>query len=332
MRRPWLAPLVPLYAAGAALSARTLTVRQLGWPVVSVGNLSAGGAGKTPLTIALARLLAERGVQVDVLSRGYGRTTKEAVRVRLEGTAAEFGDEPLLIARAAGVPVYVAAQRYEAGMLAEADAEAERRQSMGPDPAACAHILDDGFQHRQLARTVDILLVNREDWHDVLLPAGNLREPLGGAKRADVLAIPGEDAALEDELLAWGWGGPVWRLHRHMNAQHGTGPVFAFCGIARPAQFFAGLETAGVRLVARRAFQDHHRYTERTASTLLAEARAAGATVCVTTEKDAVRMGGLAECFPPELPLRTVALTVAIEDENAAADWLLERLNAARAV
>ncbi|HWT67198.1 MAG TPA: tetraacyldisaccharide 4'-kinase, partial [Terracidiphilus sp.] len=204
MRRPWLAPLVPLYAAGAALRARSVQTRRLGWPVVSIGNLSAGGAGKTPLTIMLAKLLGECGVHVDVLSRGYGRASKMAARVQPEGTAAEFGDEPLLIARAAQVPVYVAARRYEAGTLAEAEYTREAGVS-------CVHLLDDGFQHRQLARDIDILLLSREDWHDTLLPAGNLREARSAARRASVLAIPSEDAALEDELREWGWSGPVWR-------------------------------------------------------------------------------------------------------------------------
>ena len=324
MRRPWLAPLVPLYAAGAALCARGIKVRRLAWPVVSVGNLSAGGAGKTPFTIALARLLTARGVGVDVLSRGYGRVAKHAARVRSDGTAAEFGDEPLLLARATGLPVYVAAERYEAGVMAEREA--------APTDGLRVHLLDDGFQHRQLARTVDILLVNREDWCDALLPAGNLREPLQGARRANVVVIPAEDAALESELRAWGWSGPVWRVRRTMAPPHVAGPAFAFCGIARPGQFFAGLEAAGVTLAGRRAFRDHYRYNGRDVDALLGQARAAGAAALVTTEKDAVRMGALAERFPAELPLRTAGLATVIEGEEAALNWLLARLSAARAV
>ena len=126
--RPWLWPLVPGYRLALALREVQLRmglkpVRRLRWPVVSVGNLSAGGAGKTPLTIALAKALTARGVQVDVLSRGYGRRSALPLLVELGGTAEEFGDEPLVIAREARVPVYVAAERYEAGLLAEADAE-----------------------------------------------------------------------------------------------------------------------------------------------------------------------------------------------------------------
>src|ERR1700744_877623 len=111
MRRPWLAPLVPLYAAGTALRDwqirnRWKVIRRLKWPVISIGNLSAGGAGKTPLTITLARLLKSNGFFVDVLSRGYGRESRDASGVRPGGTAAEFGDEPILIAREAEVSVY----------------------------------------------------------------------------------------------------------------------------------------------------------------------------------------------------------------------------------
>ena len=138
-----LAPLVPLYAA--AVRAKNLAYergwarpKRLRWPVVSIGNLSMGGSGKTPLTIRLAQLLRERGFAVDVLSRGYGRQSKVVERVTTGGSAEEFGDEPLLIAEAAGVPVFVGANRYRAGMLAEASAA-------GP----VLHLLDDGFQHRR---------------------------------------------------------------------------------------------------------------------------------------------------------------------------------------
>ncbi len=323
MKRPWLAPLTPLYAAGIALRSLRLAsglepVRRLRWPVVSVGNLSTGGAGKTPLTIALAKLLTGKGFHVDVLSRGYGRKSRLAARVRLDGGAEEFGDEPLLIAREAGLPVYVAPQRYEAGLLAEA-AEAETED--------CAvHLLDDGFQHRQLARAVDILLLNQTDWRDSLLPAGNLREPLKAARRATVLAIPVEEPDLEAELRAWGWQGPVWRLHRRMEVPAVDGPVAAFCGIARPDQFFAGLSAAGLHVALRVAFADHHRYTDADVERLLSSARKAGAKALITTEKDQVRLGSLAAGFPDDLPLKTARLRIEIEDEPAAIGWLAERI------
>jgi len=321
-----MAPLVPLYAAGLALRQWRLAsgrepVRRLGWPVVSVGNLSIGGAGKTPLIITLVRLLAGRGTYVDVLSRGYGRQGQSVARVRIEGTAREFGDEPLLIAQKTGAPVYVARQRYQAGLLAEAEAVPVQ---IG------VHLLDDGFQHRQLARDVNILLLNRADWQDTLLPAGDLREPLRAARRATVIAIPGNEADLERDLRAWGWSGQVWRLQRRMEVPECGRSIAAFCGIARPAQFFAGLEAMGQHVVFHEAFADHHSYTRADVEGLAVAARHAGANALVTTEKDRVRMGDLACQFPPELPLKTAYLHLEIQDEAAALSWLDGQIAAIR--
>lgn len=315
--RPWLRPLVPAYRLALALRELRLrsgleAVRRLGKPVVSIGSLSAGGAGKTPLTIALAQALTQRGFQVDVLSRGYGRLSRAVARVSPQGTAAEFGDEPLLIARQTGAPVYVAPQRYQAGLLAESDA--------GP----ALHLLDDGFQHRQLHRDANILLLDGRDMRDQLLPAGNLREPLSAIRRATIVAIPGDADApeLESTLRARGWSGPVWRLRRRMETPRVAGPVVAFCGIARPEQFFAGLERNGLHLVARIAFPDHHPYNARDIERIQSATRAAGAKAAITTEKDGVRLGALAASFPESLPLHTAKLRIGIEDEDAVLDAL----------
>lgn len=329
--RKLLLPLVPLYWVGMELRELLLVLlpaRRLRALVVSIGNLSTGGTGKTPLTIALVQLLASHGLRVDVLSRGYGRQSTLAVRVKPTGTVEEFGDEPLLIARATGVPVYVASERYEAGVLAEHQ----------PPPAAGAktqpqrpqiHLLDDGFQHRQLHRDVDIVLLNRADWRDFLLPAGDLREPRAAIHRATVIAIPAADAKLEEALRFWGWQGPIWRLHRKLDVPIATGPVAAFCGIARPEQFFAGLEAQGLKLAARLAFPDHFAYTAGVLENLLDEARAAGAMALVTTEKDLVRLGKQATVFPASMPLLTAHLRVEIEDQGTALEWLEERLGVA---
>jgi tetraacyldisaccharide 4'-kinase len=329
MKRPLLLPLVPLYAAGLALREMRLKrgwepVRRLRHPVISIGNLSTGGSGKTPLTIALARLLSARGLHVDVLSRGYGRSSVVPLCVDPSGSPDEYGDEPLLIAREAGAPVYVAPERYDAGQLAESGAQDN-------DARPRVHLLDDGFQHRQLARDIDILLVNREDWHDRLLLAGNLREPVQAARRASVLAIPAEDPAFETELRAWGWTGPIWQIHRRMRVPSIDGPVAAFCGIARPEQFFAGIEAASIRIATRTAFGDHHRYTVRELERLIAKARAAGATAFITTEKDRVRLGNLASAFPADQSLKTAPLAIEIEEESIALEWLTARLAASRA-
>ena len=322
MKRPWLAPLTPLYAAGAALRNLRLgtgwePVQRLRFPVVSIGNLSTGGAGKTPLTIALARALTLRGLHVDVLSRGYGRKSRKPARVDPTGTAEDFGDEPLLIARKTGLPVFVASQRYEAGLLAEAAI---------PDPEKpTVHLLDDGFQHRQLHRDVDILLLNRKDWSDSLLPAGNLREPLKATRRATVIAIPAENPAFETELRAWGWHGPIWRLKRKMDIPAVDGPILAFCGIAHPEQFFGGLEAARLKVAARIAFPDHHRYTAADLDRIKSEALDSAAAAAITTEKDQVRLGNLASAFQESPPLLTANLLVEIEDEPVAINWLVMR-------
>lgn len=325
--RKLLRPLVPAYRLGLwlrekRLGTRAEPVRRMRFPVVSIGNLSTGGTGKTPLTIALAKALTEHGVHVDVLSRGYGRKSNVAARVLADGDTEEFGDEPLLIARKAGVPVYVAAERYQAGLLAEGDLAAIA--VLGEQPRPVIHLLDDGFQHRQLARDADILLLDRRDWADSLLPAGNLREPREAARRAAVVVIPADDAELGDELQTWGWQGPVWRLQRRMEVPAVDGPVAAFCGIARPEQFFDGLAASGHHVIVRKAFPDHHPYTAKDVEQLVESARKARAAALVTTEKDQVRLGKLAPMFPESLPLRTAGLTAELEDE--AVEWLIARL------
>ncbi len=330
--RPLLLPLVPVYRLGVALRELCLRLgweptRRLRYPVISIGNLSTGGSGKTPFAIALAKLLTARGFHVDVLSRGYGRLSKSPARVRPEGTAEEFGDEPLLIAREAGVPVYVAPLRYDAGLMAEADLASRRKDDPG-EHIPVVHILDDGFQHRQLHRDIDIVLMNRDDWYDRLLPAGNLREPLRALRRAAVVAIPADQPELEAELNGWGWTGTIWRIHRRMEVPPVNGPVAAFCGIARPDQFFAGLERTGLRVAARTVFRDHHTYAPGDIQRLVSEGGSVGATAFLTTEKDQVRLGSLASEFPAEMPLKTVRLEIEIENSANALEGLTGRLPA----
>jgi tetraacyldisaccharide 4'-kinase len=307
-------PLVPVYAAGAALRWLGTRPKRLGCPVVSVGNLSTGGTGKTPFTIALAGLLKREGLAVDVLSRGYGRRRQGAAQVDLAGTAEEFGDEPLLIAREAAVPVFVARRRYEVGLLAEREG-----------PVGGVHLLDDGFQHRQLGRDVDIVLMNSEDLADRLLPAGNLREPLSALGRATVFAVPVEDEAAVVRLRGMGWTQPVWRFRREMMVPRVDGPVVAFCGIARPEQFFAGIERVGLKIVGRKAFRDHYRYRAADLQVLERMADRSGARTILTTEKDWVRIRPLAAHLG-QAPVATVGLRVILEDEAGIAAWLKLRL------
>jgi len=332
--RKTLLPLVPIYRMGLSLRGLGLRsnlerVRRLRSPVISIGNLSMGGSGKTPLTIALAQAIAERGYALDVLSRGYGRATNVPARVNPIGTTEEFGDEPILIARETGQPVYVAAQRYEAGLLAEesqaAAAAPQVPQGVSAAPQVPLHLLDDGFQHRQLHRDIDIVLLDRHDWHDSLLPAGNLREPLSAIRRASILAIPADDPDLRAEIESSGWTGTIWRLRRIIEVPAVRVSVAAFCGIARPKQFFAGLKAAGLPVVFQKAFPDHHRYTVREIEAFTAEARAAGARALFTTEKDQIRLRSLA----PTLPLHTARLRIEIGDKERAITALLGALRAA---
>lgn len=321
--RSFLLPLTPLYRIALGLRELRLhsgieSVRRLKYPVISIGSLSAGGSGKTPLTIALAHALSRCGLQIDVLSRGYGRECKAAMRVDPTGSAEDFGDEPLLIAREAGRPVYVAPQRYDAGLLAE---------SAQPDPnTQIVHLLDDGFQHRQLHRDVNIVIIDERDLHDHLLPAGNLREPLRALQRADAIATSSPTFETEAALHSLGWHGSIWKLHRRMSVPAIDGPVVAFCGIARSDQFFAGLESHGLHLASRIAFADHHKFEQHDLDCILGAARSINATAFVTTEKDRVRLGKLADQFSAVGPLLTAQLTIKIQNEPEIIDWLFSRL------
>jgi tetraacyldisaccharide 4'-kinase len=289
--------------------------RKLSRPVVSVGNISVGGSGKTPFVIALGRLLKERGIEFDVLSRGYGRMHTETAVVDPGGTAEQFGDEPLLIAQKLGVPVAVGANRYEAGLLAE------KRF-----PQSKLHLLDDGFQHRQLHRDFDIVMLPEADLTDRLLPSGRLREPLPSLNRADALVLaPG--------LASPGPEKPVWRARRSTQIvwlREHTQPslrLVAFCGIARPKQFFAALVNSDVNVTDHVSFPDHHHYTGRDVDSLLKMQAQRGAHGFITTEKDLINLGSLAEKLPMAAK---VVLTLELENPQEVLDSLLHTLEQRR--
>jgi tetraacyldisaccharide 4'-kinase len=141
-----------------------------------------------------------------------------------------------------------------------------------------------------------------------------------------VIAIPADEGDLESAMRARGWKGPVWRMKRRMNVPRIDGPVAAFCGIARPEQFFAGLEAAGLRVAARMAFGDHHNYSAGDVERISSEARSVGAATILTTEKDRVRMSELAGKITEPLRLQAVPLRVEIDNEAAAIDWLMKRI------
>ncbi|HEV8182899.1 MAG TPA: tetraacyldisaccharide 4'-kinase, partial [Candidatus Angelobacter sp.] len=262
-------PVSAIFAAGVALrnvlyDRGVFKVRKLARPVVSIGNISVGGSGKTPFVIALGELLQQRGIEFDVLSRGYGRRSTEIAVVDPNGTPEQFGDEPLLIARKLRAPVIVGADRYQAGLLAE-----KRFSSK-------LHLLDDGFQHRRLHRDFDIVLLPAEDQRGSLLPTGRLREPLSALKRADAIVLPDSS---EKPLHAKS----VWRARRQVEIA-ADGRLIAFCGIARPRQFFDALQAAHQEIAGTLAFRDHHRYTQRDIDRLLDLKKQTGAPGFVTTE------------------------------------------------
>jgi tetraacyldisaccharide 4'-kinase len=315
-----LAPLSLVYGsvvrARNARFDRTPPLR-LRWPVVSIGNLSVGGAGKTPLVICLARLLQRQGYGPDVLSRGYGRSQQTAERVEPGGSADRFGDEPLLIARSTGVPVYVGASRYEAGLLAESEIGSQG-----------VHLLDDGFQHRQLARDLDIVVMHRSDLQQRLLPAGRLREPLASLRRAGVVVLRQEDAELEATLRIHTQPEcRFWRVRRTLALPSPVQRAIAFCAVARPAEFFAGLAAVGAGVAERMRFRDHHRYTTADIDRLAELGRRVGCDAFVTTAKDEVKLDAAMRLrLNTVAPLRTAALTVEIEDERAALDDMRKSL------
>jgi len=311
-RRPWAWPLVPLYAAVLRAKGDLRgEAKKLAWPVVSVGSVSAGGAGKTPVVIALAKMLRERGWKVDVLSRGYGRegSGNALVDTVRENAARLFGDEPVLIARATGVPVWVGADRYTVGVAAEGAVAGTGEQQIlraaqdeNPKQAGTqkgwVHLLDDGFQHRRLARTVDIALVTADDLDDALLPAGNRREPLEELGRADVVVIREEEREAVEARVSklMRAGALLWSVHRRLRFPAPLGVLsaglrpLAFCAIARPEGFASALQQAGCGIIDAVVFDDHAPYTDREVEDLLAIAKKLNASGFVTTEKDAVKL------------------------------------------
>lgn len=305
-------PLANIY--GGIVTARNafydrglLRARKLQGPVVSVGNLSAGGSGKTPFVMLLGELLKARGVKFDVLSRGYGRQSRGVLLVEPAGLPQQFGDEPLLIARKLQVPVIVGEDRYAAGTLAES--------RFGPQ----LHLLDDGFQHRALARDFDIVLLTPQDATDRLLPAGKLREPLRSLARAHAVVLAG-GASAESFPLA---GKLVWRVRRGILPKNVPPRPVVFCGIARPQNFLLQLRAANIEPVAEAFYRDHHAYEEKDIRELLELKQRSEAGGFLTTEKDAVNLGAYLSALQP---LSVVPVRMELADAANAMDTILRKI------
>jgi tetraacyldisaccharide 4'-kinase len=314
-------------------------IRRLERPVISIGNLVVGGSGKTPLVAALARMLASAGERPAILSRGYGRQdAPDGVVVVSDGERvlappSQAGDEPTMLAYALpGVPVLVSPERYLAGRLAE--------RRLG----STVHLLDDGFQHLPLARDVDLLVVSAADLDDRPLPAGRLREPLAAAGAADALLVPGTAVDVEAAMRRTGVATAFRVTVRYRAPQLITDdpqevgvelaagpparPVVAVAGIARPERFFAALRALGWTIGRELVFRDHHWFTPLNISRIEQAAFSAGATLIVTTEKDAARLTSSLVMAPPAWAVLPVELAVEPADEFAS--WLAGRLALSR--
>lgn len=282
---------------------RVFRSRKLPCTVISVGNITLGGTGKTPTVIGVARLLQEKGKRVAVLSRGYGRKNENDVLVVSDGMIVkddtiEYGDEPVLLAsRLPGVAVVVGADRYRAGLTA--------LERFNPDVL----LLDDGFQHVRLERDLNILLLAADEpfGNGRVLPAGPLREPLHAIARADVVVLtraePGQDLSTARSVIGryadaqvvtanhvpTGAREIVSGCDKQLSSMRGM-PILAFAGIARPDTFFSLLLGLGADVRKQLPFPDHYPYRESDIDDIRRTAAEYKAEMIITTEKDAVRL------------------------------------------
>jgi tetraacyldisaccharide 4'-kinase len=336
----WLRPLSVLFGFGARLKlqlyrAGIRTVRHARRPVVSIGNIAAGGTGKTPFVRYLAQELLARGKHPAILTRGYGRTTRGTLVVsRGEGLAvsvSDAGDEASLLARALpGVPIVADAVRFRA---------ATRAESLGVP--VDIHLLDDGFSHVGLARDVDIVLLDATDPEagGNFLPAGRLREPLSSLARADLIVITkceqAEPAAAMELATRHARGVPLFRARtvvtgildregeRVSPADLPAGTVVAVAGLAHPEAFRDTVDRLGISPTAFLPFPDHARYGDFRIGRILRTAEETGATALLTTEKDAVKLEGSVP-----LPIFRVAIEMRVDELTFVAE-VLTRLDRA---
>ena len=319
-----LSPIAALYGAAVRLrgwsyTAGVLPTARLRSSVISVGNLTMGGTGKTPTTIALGKLLLDSGRRVSVLLRGYkgdhgGGPLLVSDGRRIHSTASEAGDEALVIAR--NLPralVAVARKRAEAGVWLE--------KRFGVD----IHLLDDGFQHLQLYRDLNLLVVDvTNPFGGGLLPQGRLREPLDAICRADAVILSRTEVGhsydeLIDEVRRYKPGIPCLLARQKLVSLRKLGEeeelpleslsglgVIAFAGIANPAQFLTTLGQAGIRVTQSFSFPDHHHYRAQDYQRLVRECDKLNVTALITTEKDAEKLSA-AEFGPREVFTAKVA-------------------------
>ncbi len=340
MTRGFLLPLSLIYRAGLAVYLGLYALRlrkrcRLDVPVVSVGNLTFGGTGKTPAVQAVCRMLMERGKRVVVLSRGHGGSARGSLIVS-DGESvlcksSESGDEPMLLAKSLpGVPVIVGKDRRASGRLA--------RERFRPDVI----VLDDGLQYWQLYRDLDIVALNaaRPFGSGFVMPMGDLREPIGGLRRAGVVLLTNSDGQAHDAVLrkvksiapkAVCFTGSH-RPTRFVNAATGAGiglewarerRVAAFCGIGRPRGFRDTLTALGARIVDWAVYPDHHPYSKNDLAVIGDSAARAGAKAVVTTAKDLARLdvaGLIGDLYVLEIELE-------IEDSSSCGSVIFQAID-----
>lgn len=308
-----LSPAAAIWCAATRRRFQKATPVRAGAPVLCIGNLTAGGTGKTPMVAALMTRLASHGIAAHVVSRGYGGRIEGPHLVDpLEDTPSDVGDEPLMLA-ARGL-VWVAKDRIAGARAAVAG-------------GAKLILLDDGFQNPGLHKDAAILMIDAGAGfgNGYVIPAGPLREPVeGGLSRADLAVLIGTDTETASLRARW----PILQTARTLDArlvplQTGfplTGePVVAFAGIGRPAKFFATLHEMGAKIVGTHSFPDHHAYAPAIIRRLISEARGQDA-LLVTTEKDAVRL-------PSSLRAEVLTVQVALEPADwGPVDLLIDRL------
>jgi tetraacyldisaccharide 4'-kinase len=300
--------------------------RKLDVPVISIGNLTMGGTGKTPCVLRLAELLRDRGRNPGILTRGYGRTSPTPVLALPLGAAVrteESGDEPQIFLRARVAPVGIGADRHSAGTLL--------RQKFGAD----VMLLDDGFQHVKLARDFDVVLLDALNpfGGGEVFPMGRLREPMEGLVRADAIVITRSEAsdlgpAIERAVRRWNPRAPVFRarIEAECWVEHWTGRylrpaelkldrVGVFCGLGNPRSFYRTLDLLGTRYGDCVEFADHHRYLPNELTRMAEQFRRQGAVALVTTEKDAVNLCQDADELLAPLPLYWLKIGMRIEGE-----------------
>jgi tetraacyldisaccharide 4'-kinase len=335
MREPafWYRPpswmshfLAPLGAIYGAVTAQRMARKgaSAGLPVLCVGNYHVGGAGKTPATLALVKLLREMGEQPFVVSRGYGGSQQGSVRVdQAAHTAADVGDEPLMMA--SGVPVIVSRDRVAGATMARAQ-------------GASVVLLDDGFQNPALVKDVSLIVIDatRGVGNGGVFPAGPLRAPLEPQiARTDALIVIGAgDAANDIAARVLRHGAPVLRAQLvpdQVSADKLRGQrVLAFAGIGDPARFFATLRACGVEVADERSFADHHPFAPDEIARLVSDAASQSLTL-LTTEKDIARIRSDARFRDQVNGIATFPVTLDFDDAAMLQNFVAERLAKARA-